>query len=1089
MTILNVVQPEEFDPSSFTEIDGKLKVAISGDDDNILEYKEDGLYAKASGTVAVLGRYTYQANEMGVVIHKGIKFSLRNIDGAISGEISGVDINDITEDDVIYNVSDRVAEGSYSDDSKLLLSIPWAVEKSQRFIIRLMRSGVAEMWVVQVATPTHVASLNGFQGITITIDEMANMGDLSSNAEELPQAPPEGDITILGYCRTPMGIRTAIIGRGGNRIGVARIEGGEGDVSIANTRFGTLGVNYLELMTRNPKARIGYCAIVGYLIYHDGDKYNVMIEGDTPVAVNLPNPDYDTGIVGIGMAISKLGEATFVYTMDAQSFSYQESIDTDPLEFSDVTTIGAPTDGVIKDYVVSGSKAHYLLVKNGTYVLHTTDLHTKEVTENVIMVYSDTDGDVKLINGGLGSAFAYIDKTQAQVIVGVVASMNMADFKLNLTPVDPIILDGPLLSIDPLRQISFQMDQTYSIYGMFISPSNMSILRLSTNLMTGGLEKATAPLPQNYLSLLVGGAMTVPFTDTITSIAYDASEDGRRMTFEDLDIGVANGGMYQANSLLRFPAIGKTATLALSPSNTISLFSSDFAGNIDTSVDYIDQEQPYAKTLNGVFVWDQNAHAAAWVSDNKRVYLARFDTTTIVPVITELGESINDHPWLEISHTSNGDVHLSEKLSNTGIAINVWKVDINNTEVVPYFKESIRDETATFEGEHLCGNKLVAFESLVGGSGLRFRAVNVETNESIVSSEVPHFVFANCLFANLTGNTFVVINKLFAEGTWESIGTRVLMVTINETEIIVKDTGVLPLLNAKTLVIGSLSAGVDGDGSNVVNFYADEGGVSYIFRITDLNGEIGLSHQQVTSEMIQGAGIALQDGLPAVVFISSNTAYLQHDFKLSSFKTFPLTMEKYDNSPKPIAFTATWDRNNGHILLKGQIANTYTDNWTYFRLEVDTPSGETHSTKRRTGSAVNGVFTTSLWVIAEPGEYVFRVSHWDGGPVMEVRATVPSDDGLDFTSPTVTPDGDGSWILSTTNAGAAGRGYKIYRSRDPISIIDEYYNGSRYITDVAENDPGRFTIPTSDRNGIWYIMVGQIGTGGIWTPTFFTYGE
>ncbi len=202
-----------------------------------------------------------------------------------------------------------------------------------------------------------------------------------------------------------------------------------------------------------------------------------------------------------------------------------------------------------------------------------------------------------------------------------------------------------------------------------------------------------------------------------------------------------------------------------------------------------------------------------------------------------------------------------------------------------------------------------------------------------------------------------------------------------------------------------------------------------------------------------------------------------------------LDLVVHDNSPKPVAFTATWDRNNGHILLNGQIANTYTDNWTYFRLEVDTPSGETHSTKRRTGSAVNGVFTTSLWVIAEPGEYVFRVSHWDGGPVMEARATVPSDDGLDFTPPTVTPDGDGSWILSTTNAGAAGRGYKIYRSRDPISIIDEYYNGSRYITDVAENDPGRFTIPTSDRNGIWYIMVGQIGTGGIWTPTFFTYGE
>lgn len=902
MAILNVVQPEEFAPSSFTTVDGKLKVAISGDVDNILEYKEDGLYAKASSSGGVLGRYTYHADELGVVIHKGIKFSLRNIDGAISGEISGVDINDITEDDVIYNVSDRVAEGPHSDDSKLLLYIPWAVEKAQRFIIRLMRSGVAEMWVVQVATPTHVASLNGFQGITITIDEMANMGDLSSNAEELPQVPPEGDITILGYCRTPMGIRTAIIGRGGNRIGVARIEGGEGDVSIANTRFGTLGVNYLELMTQNPKAHIGYCAITGYLIYHNGDKYNVMIEGDTPVAVNLPKPDYDTGIVGIGIAISDLGDAAFVYTMDAQSFSYQEIIDTDPLEFSAVTTIDAPTDGVIKDYVVSGSKAHYLLVKNGTYVLHTTDLYTKEVTENVIMVYSDTDGDVKLINGGLGSAFAYIDKTQAQVIVGVVASMNMADFKLNLTPVDPIILDGPLLSIDPLRQISFQLDQTYSIYGMFISPSNMSILRLSTNLMTGGLEKATAPLPQNYLSLLVGGAMAVPFTDTITSIAYDASEDGSRMTFEELEIGDAGGGMYQ--SLAMFQRPDAYFVLTISMSGELSMFPFTPSNNklIKLNVLRDSANQLMDNTIGAPIVVHHESGSFTFLDKNFNVVLASPDLEVDSYSLTVLGQADQNRPADRLV--------LNQSLTEEGRFVTAW---FTNTREVTVYKvapdltvttdaiglEELPEEIELDESYYAsrCQVDKYLIYALPANRGGE-KAINelliidlvTGTKKVVFHSEDDNWMtlrlaaISDALFTTDVGLEPVASDV-------ENYQQRKLWKIESDLSITEMDTLNLPSFNKNETVANSQRyLTVNGGVHHDIGILANSESPKYIDVVTHIpSAKMSFNLLSPTEEMIKAAGIFLDNGAPLLAYFQFDEMgqpiglFIQGDFSLSNF--------------------------------------------------------------------------------------------------------------------------------------------------------------------------------------------------------------
>lgn len=173
MTVLNVVQPDEFDPSGFEVVDGKLTPKISSHPDNILEITPDGLYAAGGSGGSVLGRYRYDTSVDGEVIHKGIKFDFKLIDGAVSGYIYGVNPDDITLNDTIYYIGQ--VQRSTSDDVKQVLELKWATENVQRSIITLFRSGsVPEIWSVQV-TPT-ADNWEPGDNVIVIIDEMVDIG-------------------------------------------------------------------------------------------------------------------------------------------------------------------------------------------------------------------------------------------------------------------------------------------------------------------------------------------------------------------------------------------------------------------------------------------------------------------------------------------------------------------------------------------------------------------------------------------------------------------------------------------------------------------------------------------------------------------------------------------------------------------------------------------------------------------------------------------------------------------------------------------------------------------------------------------------
>lgn len=174
VTILNVVQPDEFDPSSFTVIDGKLKVAISSQEGNIVGYKDDGLYAPAGSSNGVLGRSVLTTDEVGNAVHKGVNFKLKLIDGALSGVVYGEGPTDINLGDNLYYSGGAL--GAIFVDEKYVLELPWAVEHEQRVVMQLRQDGNPVLWVVRFIRQLS-DSVDTFEPVTIIIDEMVNTGE------------------------------------------------------------------------------------------------------------------------------------------------------------------------------------------------------------------------------------------------------------------------------------------------------------------------------------------------------------------------------------------------------------------------------------------------------------------------------------------------------------------------------------------------------------------------------------------------------------------------------------------------------------------------------------------------------------------------------------------------------------------------------------------------------------------------------------------------------------------------------------------------------------------------------------------------
>lgn len=1090
MTILNVVQPEEFDPSSFTEIDGKLKVAISSQEGNILRYKDDGLFAAAGGGNGVLERYVYTIAEGGNVVHKGINFHIYLIDGALKGTVYGIDPNAIDPDDIVYYSGGSL--GTTFDDEKYVLELPWAVEHEQRVVLKMHQNGNPVLWVVRVIRPKGDDVGVLLESVTIVIDEMVNVGDLTT--EEPTEGPviPElnSSHTLMHIGTIPPGMQNrhyTVALYDGDKFAIVRLDDDKQPIFDSPDNItGQLAHPYADYSV---KEQLSYCPITGTVIYYDGNNYWGIIPNNRMV-LDLPTPTDNLAIIGTTLGMNaELGECIVFYSMDSQSISYQILTDLSDAALRDRRTFSAPEDNVY-DCVVSGTSAHYLYVRDGNYVLQTIDLLSDDVTENMLAPYSVDDKEAKLIPTAVGGVIAYIDKGVARLAFPYLAKVNTGTGETLLELADPAIIEGKLIFPDMLPNVGFAMNMVgMNFFKFFVDGISVAMTRFTADLLDGSFSLSSAPIPDNYMSLLMSGKMSIPLSYDLTTIGYDGSTDGDILSYDALEMS-AVAAMYQSSALFKFD--NGLAVLAHTPAGDLAIVKVNEDNTTDTTAYELHAE--YSNTVQGFVEVAPALGVAVWKTRVGKIVFARFSETNSDVYITELGDSRYPSSWIMISKDVDGNYFVKEMQTNNGLELRVWCIAPDDT-VTVYDHPDINIEGSFLEGSDILGDKLLAFGSTGGVTNIR--VLDARTGAALTQGNFAYAgSFLNLWLQRIDHETLLVIENIYAVADKPaSIKVTLLKITATEVMVIKKSTlalGEWESLDGRSLT-NNTYAGVDG---TISYQFAIRGAKRYYVKITASPTDFTVYEQEITQEILDKAGMLVIGGsatpVPSVNLFNGDTGYLQHDLKLTSLNTFALDMVEHDNSPKPIAFTAKWNPDLGQILLNGTMANPAPDTWTYIRLAVDTPSGVTHETKSKIAYDANGVFKDNLWVIGEPGEYVFRVSNWDGGPVMEARASVPNE-GLDFTPPTVTPDGDGSWVLTTTNTGAIGRGlYGIYRSRDPISILDDYYNGSRYISDDAVGvDPMllRFTIPASERNGTWYIMVGHQGDsiGGVWTPTFLTY--
>lgn len=1080
MPILNVVQPEEFDPSSFTLIDDKLHVAISAKENNILQYKNDGLYAPTAGGGGVLERYVYNPDSTGKLVHKNVEFDFDIIDGAIIADVYGTNAStEFSSDDARY--STNKVQLAMSDDSKNYLTLDWGAEYLRRSILKFHHNGEIAIWVIRVIRPFDNND-DDLNRLVIVIDEMVDTGDLSwMPSEDLvyPELPETTTLRHVGMIPS--------IGDWGRTVSLfdndcfAVIELDEAGLPIINNPANLTGRLAVSSGVENLGKYLSYCPISGFVIYRHASGIEAINPNGDRISLDLPLSGDSDAIIGVTAGVDDSGnDFLCFYSLDGSGLYYQIY---DSVNLEEPDSVSHPDMGIY-DTVVTGHMVHHLGVVNDSYVLHSINLINNDALTETLTAFDVSDTNISLIPTAMGGVLVNFSREGMGVIIPYLPKLNATNGSLEMSLGELTISERSLVKLDRIPKVGFVLSGS-TPFKFFINGANLTLNLLTTDLVTGELNILEGSIPDDFMAALMDGEPVILFSCRPDTVSYDISASGEVLTYGSLTLE-APSKSYQAEALIKFN--NSLAVLATSPGGNSSLFGMDETNTINTELNLFPTE--LNANVNGFVKISHSLGVTFWRTKEGKNVFTRFSATTDDINFSELGDSRSSSSSIEISQDSSGNYLVKETLDNDGLEIIVWSISPEGV-VETYNHADVNEVGTTLIGTTLLGDKLLVLGYV--GNTTNIRVLDARTGVTLIKGNVAIGKdFSYQVFQEVDHETLAIIeNGGSGNSDPERIAVRLLKVTATEVTLIKKS--ILDLTNWQTL---------NGHTPTSLTYQAGEGTISYqsamregkryYVKIQATATDFNVYEQEVTDDIVTKAGILVSGGpapYPMITFFNEDVGYIQHNLKLSSFNTFALDMVEHDNSPKPKTFTATWSQSNGQILLNGQMANAYTDNWTYIRLEVDTPSGETHETKGRIGSNMNGVFSDNLWIISEPGEYVFRVSNWDGGPVMEARATVPSE-GIDFTPPTVTSDGDGSWVLTTTNASAAGRGvYDIYRSRNPISILDDYYNGSQYIHAVADTDPGRYTIPTADRNGIWYIVVGHKGSlpGDVWTPTFLTY--
>lgn len=552
MTILNVVQPDEFDPNGFEVVDGKLQPKISSHPDNILELTPDGLYAAGGSSGGVLGRYRYDASAQGGVFHKGITFAFRILDGAISGYIFGVNPQDITSEDTIYNNGEIL--GSMSDDSKLVLPLKWSTENVQRFIITLFRNGdVPEIWSVQV-TPT-ADNWEPGDNVIVIIDEMVDIGEPSTGNDGEDSGGDDGggndnggdgsisdqNVSVITYVHAAAGGSPYYIVLGDDdKIlrGVGVGENKQPDYS-----------NVIFHSAADPSSPGKPCVVVD-----DPTGASVIRNG---TVVNYYNPLNQTFVKDAFKDIRELqAEDTIHVTTSSEGMIYAAIVQpnegyklnylTSPNNDKGEFIPSLPVNAEVMSVGIAGNRYHFVLLIDGGMKLYTYNFTNPTSSAEVNQFDNDTSGlnSVQVHSLGLGCAiteFRYNDR--AEYIALGNNPFTGSEFDT------PTLITSPNVSLNGVDFNKFMLDiNGFAFRATAINPNTFGFVTITLGLMAGSLTVSEAPIPQEYLNVIYSGLQALFFqVDTLIGFQNDAT--GRVVTLVESGSG---GGVSQGAPIAVF---------------------------------------------------------------------------------------------------------------------------------------------------------------------------------------------------------------------------------------------------------------------------------------------------------------------------------------------------------------------------------------------------------------------------------------------------------------------------------------------------------------------------------------------------------
>lgn len=696
MTILNVVQPDEFDPNGFEVVDGKLQPKISSHPDNILELTPDGLYAAGGSSGGVLGRYRYDASAQGGVFHKGITFAFRILDGAISGYIFGANPQDITSEDTIYNNGEIL--GSMSDDSKLVLPLKWSTENVQRFIITLFRNGdVPEIWSVQV-TPT-ADNWEPGDNVIVIIDEMVDIGEPSTGNDGEDSGGDDGgdgsisaqNVSVITYVHAAAGGSPYYIVLGDDKIlrGV-RVSGNK-QPDYDNVIFHS---------AVDPSSPSKPCVMVD-----DSTGASVIRNG---TVVNYYNPLTQTFVkdafkdirelqaednIHISTSAEDVIYVAIVQPNEDYKLNYLASRNNDKGEF----TPSLPVNAEVMSAGIAGNRYHFVLLIDGGMKLYTYDFTNPASSAEVKQLDNDTNGlsSVQVHSLGLGCAIAELKYSDRGEYIA-----------LGNNPFTGSEFDTPTLTTNPNISLSgvdfnkFMLDiNGFSFRATAINPNTSEFVTITLGLMAGSFTVSEAPVPQEYLNVIYSGVMALFFqVDTLIGFQNDAT--GRVVTLvESGGVGISTPNLLTPHEVKETSLIfgaDKGMLAYVTQEGSVRLIHEGGNGFIET-------------TLGTIPITPQN------ISDiNNGTYYHRL----VIQMVDEL--------TIAITLGNNGEVHVF-KCDVSGQNVNYKKV------LVQPYQEDIDNygrQITDYSRMGLSGNRIIISAAVVNDERGKYKRVYVTDIDS-----------------------------------------------------------------------------------------------------------------------------------------------------------------------------------------------------------------------------------------------------------------------------------------------------------------------------------------------------------------------